>query len=242
MSDADDIDGCVRKRFDDVTRSELVAAFVEAYRAKGNCDMDDAENCAEVFVASLGWFADYPCKDPEKQEQRREKVEAFANRLDRLIEAAFALDDPALGYTLHSGLTELVSRGDFDDEDRASVEAVGGWRAVLGAYDIQHRYRADISRFCLGVRKAIKALPPLDKNFYVDEFQVAKFIEDYLGRLGIPCTTSDTGLAGRCFLATMALCGKEKSRAGYWLKKAVDHEDSWSNFVKRMAQKKTPAE
>ncbi len=242
MGEENDIDGCARTCFDETTRSRLVAAFVDACRTKSNCDGDDAKDCAEVFVASLAGFADYPCNDPEKQEQRREKVEALANRLDKLAETIFEIDDAALGYAIYSGMKEVADSDDCTDEDRAAVEAIGGWLFTMKAYELQRLHRADISRFCLGVRKAIKTLPSLDKNFYADEFQVAKFIEDYLGRLGIPCSTSDTGLAGQCFLATMALCGKEKGRAGYWLKKAVDHEDSWNNFAKRMAQKKTQAE
>lgn len=242
MEDAKEEGVRPEKRFDKATRVKLEKRFADEYKKSNSADTEASLHEAGVFVECLEGFAE-PFPEMQQQDRRREQLEAFANALDRLVDAALALDDPALGYAVHSGMEELVSCGEYSDDDRAAVKGAAGFPAICMAYDVQHFYKNDISRFCLGVRRAVKTLPSLDKN-YSDEFQTAKFIEDYLGRRGIQFTTSDTGLAGESFLATMALCGKEKTRAGYWLKKAVDHEDSWKNFTDRLTQRKknSPAE
>lgn len=220
-------------RFDDATRKLLEQKFVAKYQAADKSVSDDgAERSADEFVECLQGFARaWPAWSSQKR--RREQVEALANALDAVADAAFRMDDPALGYALYKGLLGMVGGPQFSADDRGFVESLAGYESIFTAYRIQHEHRADIERFCLGVRSAIKQLPGMDKR-YCTEFQAAKFIEDYLARRGIGVTTSDTGLAGSAFMATMALAGLDVQRAGYWIKLARDDGDSWGSFMKRL--------
>ncbi|MEW6414747.1 MAG: hypothetical protein AB1482_05775 [Pseudomonadota bacterium] len=228
-------------RFDDRTRNELMALFEKEYKTVWQqCRDDDAAREAGIFVACLEGLTRYSLQSkPENEQRRKERVEAFANALDKLIDAGFAMDDPALGYAIWRGMSEVLKASNFDDEDRTHHDQMKGWPSISEAYEIQNNYATHLKDFALGVRHAIKELPDLDKGSCSFEAQTARFIEDYLGRAGIQFSTSDTGLAGKAFLAVMELAGTQKGRATYWLGKATKSEDSWKHFLERINQRMT---
>lgn len=221
-------------RFDGRTRNELMALFEKEYKG------GDAAIEAGIFVACLEGLTRYSLQPkPENEQRRKERVEAFANALDKLIDAGLAMDDPALGYAIWRGMSEVLKASNFDDEDRTHHDQTKGWSAISEAYEIQNNYAIHLRDFALGIRQAIKELPELDKGSYSFEAQTARFIEDYLGRTGIQFSTSDTGLAGKAFLAVMELAGTQKGRATYWLGKATKNEGSWKHFLERINQRMT---
>lgn len=241
MGKADEAEHDHRPRFDDRTRNELMALFEKEYKnVWQQCRDDDAAREAWVFVACLEGLTKYSLQPkPENEQRRKERVEAFANALDKLIDAGLAMDDPALGYVIWRGISEVLKANDFAAEDRSNHEQMKGWTYISEAYEIQNNYATHLRDFALGVRQAIKELPELDKGSYSFEAQTARFIEDYLGRTGIQFSTSDTGLAGKAFLAVMELAGTQKGRATYWLGKATKSEDSWKRFLERINQRMT---
>lgn len=223
-------------KFTDTTRQRLMVKYRAAYQEAHPDGLRDADAAAEVFVSCLERMACGTARQPDKEKRRKERVEAFANALDRLIDAALAMDDPALGFAIWHGLLQTAKDASNPDSarDTAEVEAIAGYQSILIAYDLQTKHASDFQRFALGVRLAIKELPPLDKNLYSFEEQTARWIEDDLGRCEIKFTTSDTGLAGESFLAVMELSGVMINRASYWLEKAAQNSESWLNFMERM--------
>lgn len=230
-----------RPKFDSNTREELRGLFVSALRkTHPKCRDEDADREAMVFVGCLEGISEYPglvrqISAQEAEQRRKERVEAFANALDKLIDAGLGMDDTALGYAIWRGMSEVLKADDFDDEDRSHHERLKGFPSTLEAYEIQHDYAKRLRDFALGVRKAIKEMPSLDKESF--EEKTAIFIEDYLGRVRIPFSTSDTGLAGKAFLAVMELAGKQMDRATYWLGKASKSERSWKRFIERIKER-----
>lgn len=95
-------------------------------------------------------------------------------------------------------------------------------RARWLAHDVQNLYLVHVTQFAEGLRSSIRTLPPLDTDLYSPAYTVAETIESLLSQLWIEISTSDTGLAGTAFAATMELAGFKTPRAGYWLKKAKD--------------------
>jgi hypothetical protein len=172
---------------------------------------------------------------PEGQQRRKERVEAFSNALDKLIDAGFGMDDPALGFALWSGFKEIAS----NEAESEFVKSLAGFDSIRLAYSLQHAFKNDLSNFALGVRKSIKELPPLDRDNYSIETQLAKWLEEHFARWNIPFSTSETGLAGQLYNATMMLMsdGNHIAGAKYRLSQAANNPDSFANFIERMNRK-----
>jgi len=272
--------------FSDRVRSDLLERFVSGWmNLRPDSWVDGVRNEAEIFVSCLECVASRLASHGEEapaEQSRKEKLEAFANALERLIDAMGKLDDLALGHALMSGLQEAASLYREDQAGPVSsafaglleaglasgayarsysvihggpapVEITSGpekrrtWRlskrlpAVSRltdysvqclAYDLQTIYARNLAAFSLGVRLGLDGAPAMDKGGYSAPFQVARWLEDYLGRIGL-FSTSDTGLAGVAFSAVLELSGAGASRANYWLRKAKESEGSWSAFVER---------
>jgi hypothetical protein len=218
----------------EATKKAITASFIKELK-RANPDFYDPESEAEIFIGCLEFIANNPYSKSDPQKKRREKIEAFANAVDRLIDAGLAADESSLGYAVWRGFTEAYSLSGCSESDRQVVARYEGMPSTSLIYDLQHRHKEMFSAFALGVRKAIGDLPSLDKE-YSDEQKTAEWIEEYLGRHKIKFSTSDTGLAGQSFLATMDLMGKNIKRAGYWLKIAKNG-DSWVKFIERMRTK-----
>jgi hypothetical protein len=225
-----------RKEFDERTRKELAAAYSKALlqarpELKPAADPgpiagrpagpkhDPAADMAEAFVCWLEGLTHEPEPEAEEQQRRVEKLEAVANALETFLDAVRKLDEPACGYALWRGLSEMAKGSEFSDNDRANVRGLEGIPAISLAHDLQKRL-SDFRAFALGVRHAIKNLPKLDRWRYSFEEDTARGIERYLESRGIPFTTSETGLAGRAFHAVMRLAGRPVGKAGYYLAKA----------------------
>lgn len=223
-------------KFTDTTRRRLMKKYRAAYLEARPDGLRDADDDGEVFVSCLEKMAGDTARQPDKEKRRKERVEAFANALDRLVDAALAMDDPALGFAIWRGLLQTAKDASNPDSarDTAEVEAIAGYQSILNAYELQTQHANLFKTFAMGARLAIKELPPLDKKPYSFEEQTAGFIEDYLGRREIRFTTSDTGLAGESFLAVMELAEVPIERASYWLGKAAQNPESWLNFMERM--------
>lgn len=221
-------------KFTDTTRQRLMTKYRAAYLEARPDGLRDVDDDAEVFVNCLERMAEDTARQPDKEKRRKERVEAFANALDRLVDTALAMDDPALGFTIWRGLLQTAKDAANPDSarDTAEVEAIAGYQSILNAYALQTQHANLFKTFAMGARLAIKELPPLDKKSF--EEQTAGWIEDYLGRREIKFTTSDTGLAGESFLAVMELAEVPIDRASYWLGKAAQNPESWLNVIERM--------
>lgn len=230
------------KKFPAIIARTLREKFAsELLKVKPNFAPTVVKMECDIFVGHLeGLAALLPLYKPyEKHQRRRERVEAFANALDRLIDAAQGMDDASLGFSIWKGMTEMAQGPRFSDDDRTSVKSREGQSASEYAFILKTEYRDDLQQFALGVRKAINELPELDGKYTAPK-QLAKSIEDILERHRIPFTTSDTGLAGTAFLAVMDLMGATQSSAKYRLKVAAENPDSWHNFMQRMRTLEKP--
>ena len=229
-------------RFSSEIRNLLASNFSDAYlKANPNATKSAGDYEAEIYVRGLEGLVEVTAeakpRTPEKEQRRKERIEAFANALDRLIDTALDMDDPALGFAIWRGLAEAVKHDTSLDIGATpeEVEKMKGLKSTLLAYELQTMHARDLQQFALGVRRAIKELPPKEEPSFSE--MTAKWIEDYLGRIEIPFSTSDTGLAGASFLAVMELAGIPMDRATYWLGKAAKNPDSWQHFIERMKDK-----
>lgn len=218
-------------KFDNDTRDTLISRYAEEL-LKAHPDAFDPRSEGAIFAGVLEGYADYArrfivAEKPEKQQRRRERVEAFANAIDRLLDAAAAMDDPALGYALWRGLQEY---------DPNQAEGREGVTSIFAAFEIQRFEIPELAKFALGVRKAIADLPPIDTWRSSPEI-IAKWIEDCLGRAGIPCSMSDTGLAAQALSSVLELAGAPADSCKYWLQKAMKSPDSWANVSARVQGK-----
>ncbi|MEQ6331030.1 hypothetical protein VLF92_22245 [Pseudomonas chengduensis] len=121
-----------------------------------------------------------------------------------------------------------------EGESAPLVSNLSSYHMQCIAYDLQKLYAKHLRAFALGLRKSLADVRPMDKGGYSPPYQVAKWLEDHLGRLQIEITTSETGLAGSAFTATLELAGITPPAAGYWLRKAKSDPEAWGAFVKRM--------
>lgn len=161
------------------------------------------------------------------------------------ISIAFAnLLETALANGSYGPFYRVIMKGRQDADPngelglhRPMTERLNNIHVQFLAYDMQNFYVQHLRAFTLGIRKSLKNMPAMDKDGYSFEFQTARFIEDYLARRQIDVTTSDTGLAGSAFIAIMELAGHKAPRAGYWIKKAKEHPESWTSFIKRSREK-----
>lgn len=207
-------------RFDKATRDTLIDGMVKAMNdVSAEIDIEFEARCFIGYL-ELGAQLQKYYNNQEKQQRRREQLEAFANALDKVVDAALMMDDPALAHAIWCGFNEMTKLPRFTDVDREEVRAMKGWPAIKFAYQLQ-KIDSDLFRsFALGVRKSIKDLPRLDDSVYSFEYMTAWGIIDYLDRFGVVASTSDTGFAGKAFLAVMDLAGVTVSSAKYWLEKA----------------------
>lgn len=229
-----------RPRFKKETATILRNKFVaELRKARPELYEPTILDEADIFLGVLEDFANVqPLSKPkEKQQRRRERLEYFANCLDKLVDAGLAMDDPALGYAMWRGMMEAAKLPEYSDADRANLKSAEGMRSTLLAYELQTIHKEELTAFTLGVRKAIADLPELDDFYYDQTRQLAYWLEDWLCRSGIAFSTSDTGLAGTAYLATVDLMGLPANSAKYKLAQAVSSPNSWTNFSERMRQK-----
>ncbi|BCO32882.1 hypothetical protein TspCOW1_29850 [Thiohalobacter sp. COW1] len=207
----------------DQEREQLINKFSE-HCIKSGFSNSATEDEANIFIRSLEGLSEFSNLSREKHQRRRERVEAIANSLDVLVEQIKLIDDPALGYALWKGAHEVIGE---------KIRDLEGMPAIREAYDIQTNHADALARFALGVRKAAKSLPELDKNAYSQEFQVAKWLEDYLGRRNMFSTT-ETGLAGNAYSYCMRVMGKQPKSVSYWLRQAKQHPDSWNSLKEQI--------
>lgn len=237
-------DSYQRLRFDPTTRRDLAGRYEKEWRkamkAVGSQFIDeDTQGAAEEYVSALEIYAEHArdllADEPDGQKRRREKVEALANALDNVIQAALNLDEPALGFALWRGIKEMQAADlDTTQADREWLQRVEGWPTLQLVHDLRRDGQPALQNFALGVRKAIGELPGLDRHTQSVGETIARQIEETLERSGIAFTTSATGLAGRSFHAVFDLAGAAETPADYQLRKAKDHPDSWRNFIQRM--------
>ena len=230
----------IRPKFRQETAKMLREKFAaELKKARPALYDDTIQDEAELFVGILESHAELkPLSKPkEKHQRRRERLEYFANCLDKLVDAGLAMDDPALGYAMWRGMMEAAKLPEYSDADRASLKSAEGMKSTLLAYELQTLHKDELAAFTLGVRKAIADLPELDDFYYDQTRQLAYWLEDWLCRRGIAFSTSDTGLTGTAYLATVDLMGLPANSAKYKLTQAVNSPNSWTNFSERMRQK-----
>lgn len=142
------------------------------------------------------------------------------------IEKAKALLRAALRHGSFGGLVKAfglkLERPKPFAKANLGAQKLNLMRARWLARDMQDIYLSTFRQFSEGFRASIAALPPISTDLYSPEYRVAEAIVWGLDRLHIEVTTSDTGLAGTTFTATLELAGLHAPRAGYWLRKAKE--------------------
>jgi hypothetical protein len=248
-----------RVRFDADTRESLAQGFIsECKKAHPNGSQDGVATEAKIFVGCLERFAStiplerQLLEQVEPQQRRRERVKALANALDGVIDIAVGMDDASLSFAIFRGIEELIAEhpeesvlriqsGWTEDRGLRPEESVlrriqAGWtgdRGLRPARDLKNA-KSEFAAFVHGVRKAVEELEMPSHARRSAEEHLAAWIEDYLGRIGLPFTTTDTGFSGSAFMATMALvdgAGALDKTAKNVLRKAANSEESWKNFA-----------
>lgn len=227
----------ISARLMDDERRELRAAFRDALMsAQSSLNSQSAEEEADLFVRSLDDIAEYAfemhARQSEEQERRRDKVESMVKAATRLAGVMKSLDDASLGHLLASAVDEIGAG--LGEEWIAERGLPGNSVAWMFLAD---ELKCEVDRLApllvAGLTRGAETLPRISLDSKRPEFMVAAWLEDWFGRSRIPFSTTDTGLAGRAFHAVMQMAGVEKEKAGYWLAKARDSDQSWSNFLAR---------
>ncbi|MBS1191495.1 MAG: hypothetical protein H6R10_3287 [Rhodocyclaceae bacterium] len=228
-------------RFSANTSSCLEDRFNKSY-LKANPDFysrPESVNEAMVFVRYLEGMASFvamvSAEERVKQEARRERAESLLNGLSKIIDAMQSLDDAALGFLLAGGFEQIEK--DFPDTRLPSPMRDNTFALMVLARDMKKTCAGELASMHLGMTNGLLNLPITDADFARPQFMVAHKLEDYLGRLNIKFTTTETGLAGISFHAVMELAGIECNKAGYWLTKAAKHEKSWASFIAKLKER-----
>jgi hypothetical protein len=232
-----------RLRFDDYTRQKLSEEFRRKITGRNYSDYH-SENSSEVFLAILeGYAAAIPIfakYKPPKQEIRKELLASLSLHLSESIDKIKKIDDAALGYALWCGFEQMAKLGNEENPLAA------GMAACFEAEILRETYIKDLEAFQLGVQKAAKNLPLHSLNTSGDdcewysmptELSTATAIEKLFIDNGLDFTLSESGFSAACLRAVFALGGLNIDRVSYWLKKAKNHKNSWSNFYKSFAAK-----
>jgi len=225
----------VISQFQDFDKNEIKNAYCQAL-LKENPSRTSPQDEAELFISSLEDWGVYATeirfREREAQERRKEKSDSFLKSVARLLETMNAMDDASLGFLLSAGFEQLES----ERPDESIPIAIKGNRVAFMAFanELKSQHLNILVTMHSGMAAALKNLPRIDKDSDSPEFVTAAAIEDYLGRSGIPFSTTDTGLAGKAFYAVMTMAGIERDKAWYWLDKARKHENSWFNFAAKM--------
>lgn len=229
-----------RAQFADATRERLKNRFVTEWLRVHPHDGDDiAAEEARIFLCCLEDIAaTFPLQrkyvEIEPQQRRRERMEALANALDNLIEVVGGMDDAALGFAVYRGLGEMAAEQKIEHPEWRAIQDQWAGNRGLWPARVMKDAKPQFAAFALGVRRAIPALEMPAHAKRSPEESLAVFIEDQLGGMRLPCTTSDTGLAGLAFLETLALADGDaalNATAKNWLQKAVKSKASWRQFV-----------
>lgn len=160
-----------------------------------------------------------------------EKIGPVAEAFGAMLETGLATGAYAPSYRAIMFGRQMA---DQQSESAPIVSNLSSYHMQCIAYDLQNLYAKHLRAFALGLRKSLADVQPMNKGSYSPPYQVAKWLEDYLGRLQIEITTSETGLAGSALIATLELAGINHPAAGYWLRKAKSDPEAWGAFVKRM--------
>lgn len=232
-----------RLKFPEHTKRELYQAVLKALSE--TLPSDDIEAQAERFFKYFEGIANDYAQDgtdaAPRAQQRKEKLEAFANAFDKMLDAMSNVDRLALGHALMQGMRKATEQDapphlpDSHAYQKLQAAQDGGLGELLElrlGTGAQGAYRRYLSDFSLGIRQSISTLPDLDRTVRNENFQIACWLLDLFGSMQLPFTTSDTGLAGKVFSATLTLAGRNPPRAGYWLRMAASNRDRMDRFTK----------
>lgn len=232
-----------RLKFPEHTKRELYQAVLKALSE--TLPSDDIEAQAERFFKYLeGIATDYAQDGTDaapRAQQRKEKLEAFANAFDKMLDAMSSVDRLALGHALMQGMKKATEQDapphlpDSHAYQKLQAAQAGGLGDLIElrlGTDAQSTYRRYLSDFSLGIRQSANTLPDLDRTVCNDNFQIACWMLDLFDEMQLPFTTSDTGLAGKAFNATLSLAGRNPPRAGYWLRMAASDRDRLDRATK----------
>ncbi|MDP2826701.1 MAG: hypothetical protein Q8O52_28935 [Sulfuritalea sp.] len=231
----------MKERFTTETRERLTACFarecLKAHPTADKAQISDEANqfigCLERFAASIPQLR--KLSSFEINQRRQERLEALANALDRVIDVAAEMDDATLGFAMYRGLGNATAGAD-DREGNLLQELHVDWSGDKGlwrAHDLKN-LKPQMAAFALGVRRAVPDLVVPDSAREKPEEMLATLIEEQLGRMGMSCAATDTGLAGTAFLETMALTDGSQAltkTAKNWLAKAAKSKRSWRQFI-----------
>lgn len=231
----------VAELFTELERKAIANKFVRALR-KSNQQLSEEilQREAEIFVETVQswgeWAVDIAAQERRKQDVRKELANSFLNAVSKTIDTMATLDDAALGYLLSAGFEQVEA--DFPSETIPNEMKGNPFAFMILATDLKTKYSSWLGSFHAGMASAARELPVLSKDLASPQFVIAAAIEDRLGRLGMAFTTTETGLAGTVLHAVMNMANIELNKAGYWLEKARNHENSWISFTARIREKR----
>jgi len=233
------IEKIVAERFTEHERREIANKFVRALR-KSNQQLSEEtlQSEAGIFVETVEtwgeWAVDITVQERRKQDARKEAANSFLNAVSKAIDTMATLDDAGLGYLLSAGFEQVEA--DLPGETIPNEMKGNPFAFMMLATDIKTKYSNWLGSFHAGMASAVRELPVLSKDLASPQYVIAAAIEDYLGRRGVAFTTTETGLAGTVLHAVMNMANIEQTKAGYWLEKARNHENSWMNFTARIRE------
>lgn len=230
------------KKFSEKDRKDIGSKFYKSMKkACPSCYQDDLERETGIFLKMIEDWAfhalEISCEEKRFQDARKEDSNAFINAISRALDTMSALDDAALGYLLSAGFEQVES---VRPNETIPIEFKGNTFAFMAlANDLKSTHSDWLRTFHEGMSVALRKLPKVSKEMATPQFAIAALIEDYLGRLKVSFSTTETGLAGSVLHAVMTMADIEMGKAGYWLDKAKKHENSWCNFTARINKNET---
>lgn len=231
----DSINQAIKSRLSDESTQDIRNSFIKELNKHSKGEID-AETEADIFIRMLSNWAEYAVithvNTRQEQERRRELANSLSLAFSKVLDTAVQLDDAALGHLLASGFEQIAK--DFTKETIPPEMENNAFSFLLLADQLRNQYFPQMKSFCAGMYVAVNTLPRISPDSSTPQFVIAASLEEYLGRLGIPTTTTETGLAGKSLHTVMAMAGIEISKAGYWLEKAKKSPNSWTAFADRL--------
>lgn len=172
---------------------------------------------------------------PEPQKSRRRTIEQIGVSVLKLDQLLNELDSQSMGFLYSHVVDALAVTGlQISEADNRMTSMLNhGFRSVVEGGEARQSLRSLTAILVDATTKAANDLPKYDFTEGDVRFVLARRLERRMLENMLPFEASETSFAAQCLRAMFELGGLDVEKVAYWIKKAIDHPDSWARFLQK---------
>lgn len=198
---------------------------------------------AKVFARMVeGWgesVGAWEALTPETQKNRRRTIEQIGAAILKLDQLLDELDSESMGFLYGHVVDALAVSGvQVSEADNRMASMLNHHlRRVVEGGEARLALRGIAAMMVDATTGAANDLPKHDFTESDVRLVLARRLERRMLENMLPFEASETSFAAQCMRAMFELGGLNVEKVSYWIKKAIDHPDSWARFLQKTRER-----